>query len=37
MESVVVVIINQVETLQSKGIDAVALGRPAGNNKPGNF
>ena len=31
------VITNQVDALQKKGIDAVALGRAAGNSKSSNF
>ena len=37
IEPVVAIIINQVETLQCKGINAVALGRAAGTNKSANF
>lgn len=37
IEPVVAIITNQVETLKSKGIDAVALGRAAGNEKSVNF
>ena len=37
IEPVVAIIINQVETLQCKGIDAVALGRAADTNKSANF
>ena len=37
IEPVVAVITNQIQTLRSKGIDSVALGRAAGSNKLTNF
>ena len=37
IEPVVAIINNQVEALQNKGIDAVALGRAAGNKKSSNY
>ena len=37
IESVVAVITNQIQSLRSKGIDSVALGRAAGSNKLTNF
>ena len=37
IEPVVAVITNQIQSLRSKGIDAVALGRAAGSNKLANF
>ena len=37
IEPVVAVITNQIQSLQSKGIDSVALGRAAGNSKLANF
>ena len=37
IEPVFAVIVNQVKALQSKGIDAVALGRTAGTSKSANF
>ena len=37
VEPVVAVITNQVDSLQKKGIDAIALGRAAGNSKSSNF
>ena len=37
VEPVVAIIINQVETLQRKGIDAIAMGRAAGTKKSANF
>ena len=37
IEPVVVVITNQIQSLRSKGIDAIALGMAAGSNKLANF
>lgn len=37
IEPVVAIIINQVETLQRKGIDAIALGNAAGSKRSANF